>query len=283
MSENENNSSVFTPFVNECMSESSELQDSQDSDYRPQSEVLIAAHKRELLFQPVKRSLISAQVLTSETTMSSNDNIREEIEKDVVNLIQDKVGATSESGNTTVMDVKLVMEMFKDLKEEIKQVKKNTSHDSIQGIMHCQKDQEENVATLQKELALYKKKTQVLVGVVQHMSNEMKEIQTKLTDLERNMMKQTVVLSGYHLISTKKKDCIEELQYFLDNAVKAEVTLVDYYEISVHRPGPVVLVLSNLEHKIKLLQKLKNLKGYKNEYGKGYFLSEQMPAIINES
>ena len=83
-------------------------------------------------------------------------------------------GNSSENPNT--MDVKVVLQMFKDLKKEIKGMKIENGEERIREVEERQDTQSEQLLYLRAELEEYKTKTEVLTGIVSRMSDVMSNL-----------------------------------------------------------------------------------------------------------
>ena len=106
----------------------------------------------------------------SKTNSSEIDNLIDNIENDP---------------EVKHMDIKLVLQMFKELKAEITSVKKDTDVETVRGVVFEQQQHKDSIKKLQEVVAHYKKKAEIMEGVVIGMSTTIKSMENRIGDLEK--------------------------------------------------------------------------------------------------
>ena len=117
---------------------------------------------------------------------------------------------------------------------------------------------------------------------MQQMCEKFDAINDRVGKLETNSMKKSTVLTGL-ITSTKKDECVKELYYFMENEMGvSDIEIEDVFFLNRATTSPMVITFSSLNDKRLVMANAVNLKGLENEDGKPFFMSNYLPAEINE-
>ena len=183
---------------------------------------------------------------------------------------------------TKVMDVQLVMEMFREIKAEISSNKVIDGNTRLAKVEKRQDTQAQEVLNLKSELEDYKLKTQVLTGVVMRMSDVVQESERRMELLELNNMKKSIVFTGMNT-DRRKRTCIDEVYHFLAQEMALEnVTIDDVFYLNKETTSPMVLTMATMDDKKQIFRNSAMIKDLVNERGASYYFSDYLPQTTNE-
>ena len=125
------------------------------------------------------------------------------------------------------------------------------------------------------ELNSYKRKTEVLASLIEHMDMQRKGMENTVNLLEECQMRNSVVITG--LLTDKKiTKCIQQVDEFLSNM---EVVIIDCFKLVVGEDKPVVITLESIQQKIRLFQGMANFKKlFTKENKQTVFINDYQPA-----
>ena len=157
-------------------------------------------------------------VKKDDKTRQSDKETTEEVEKDdeisQLNYSADDNHSDKFTGDPQAMDLRMVMMMFKEIKSDLNQLKKEREEvEKIEGIMYQQQFDGEQIEHLTTKLEKNEEKTQMMQGVLQGMATQMQQMNSRICDLERQSVKNCIIFSGFYG-SDDKDECIEQVQAF---------------------------------------------------------------------
>ena len=247
-------------------------------------EVLMRMDKRNQLDQRKKelqneikdrRKIIEAQSVTPQ-----NSDIESELNHPQAGVFSETFQPEDSDGeNPKIMDIKVVMQMFQELKAQ-----GSIPHgvQRIQKIEQRQDDQETRLLRIEDELNECKMRNQILSGVVSRMGQIMKETDRRIELIELNNMRKSIVVTGFH--TERRKDrCISDMYNFLSEEVGVEVQIEDLFFLNKETTSPLVITMTSMEDKREIFRNMKNIKGLVNMDGKPFIFSDYLPPELNES
>ena len=185
------------------------------------------------------------------------------------NSISDSNHSFQQSQEEGKMDIKLVYEMFKDLKSEMASNKIVEGVSRISALEKRQDDMMDIIFDMKEELVEYKTKTILLNGVVSHLSQVVQDLGSKMEKMELSNMKKSVVLYG--LLTTRKKlACIQELYSFFEYEMDIKPAIEDVFFLNLETTSPLVVVFKDVKSKMITLNNVSKLKGLVNDEGKAF-------------
>ena len=200
-------------------------------------------------------------------------------------LTEESALATSEeeteSLNNEKMDVKLVVQMFQQLRKEIKNNVIPMGKDRVDNIEQQHEEIAGELKSVVQELEDTKIKNQMLTNTVVRMGSVMNDMAQRITNLELNNMRKSVVVTGFNT-TRKKDDCIANLLDFLYTEMSIQPDILDVFFTSPKSTNPMVITLATLEDKLLIYRNSSKLKDLVNPEGQGYFFSDYLPAELNE-
>ena len=183
-----------------------------------------------------------------------------------------------------VMDLQLVIQMFKEIKMDLNNFKKDTEVEKLRGITYVQDQQEESINGLKGELANSKIKNEVLSSVVCGLSKKVIEMEGRIAMLERRNTQNSVMISGYQF--SKEKNQVKQLQDFFGKYLNLKDVNIDEHYI-IGQPDqdsvPLVVTMSTLQEKQAILNNKAKLKNVFNSHGKQIYINDlQTPEIMDK-
>ena len=180
-----------------------------------------------------------------------------------------------------VMDLKTVIQMFQEIKNDIKDIKSNKCKERMNQLDIKTQRHEETFKEVSAELTKYKLKMEVLTGVVKRMSTEMLELKEQMDNLRQDSMRNMIAITGFEG-SPKNKTSKQQLEDFMSKEMGVEITILDLFQIGAGTPKTVVITVSNREEKAEINQAVRNIKHLVNSHGKKYFFRDYLPPARNE-
>ena len=198
-------------------------------------------------------------------------------EEGVMEALMKKLSDSQQQGGPQVMDLRLVIEMFKDIKNDLR-----TNNDKIDGIAATQTLMSSEVTTLKSEVSFYKKKSEVMSGTIQNMAHSVNTLEKRVSKLETNLKHPSVMISGLKT-SHKKQEAKVQVEAFLQDNLGLDMEVIDTFNLSSVETSPVVVCVKNQEEKRLILQNKSKLKDTVNAEGKGFFINDHQTPEINET
>ena len=222
--------------------------------------------RKEAIYRQERQRKI-AEVENIDETEQHKDKLQQTVETN------DQQQATP---STKTMDIKMVYEMFQDLKTELKANKIPQGVDRIAELERRQDSVLDTLLEMKEEMFEIQAKNYLLSGVVSHLNDVIQDNEGRVDNLEFNNMKKSIVLS--RLNTTKKKiECLEEVSNFFDQEMDITPKIDDLFFLSNKGTSPMVLMMATMEDKQLVMQNLGKLKGLVNENVKPFFISHYLP------
>ena len=164
-----------------------------------------------------------------------------------------------------VIDVRTVIKMFKEL--QVKVSESATKEDS-------QKD---------KELQVYKRKTQVLSGIVQRMSTMYEDLERKTDQLELRSMRRAIVITGLQTDDSVLK-CMNQVYGFMEQHLQLDINIIDCFKLGNGKERPVVITVESIKHRAEVFYAMEQYKKQLQETDEEQtvFINDYLPAEIKE-
>ena len=210
------------------------------------------------------------------------ENARKEIklaeskEADAINI--DQLAETEGQ----VMDVKIVFQMFRELKEEYK---KNTIVNGEERLVELEKRQGKDardIIELQGDTNEHRLKSDIMAGIIVNLSEKVKDLEDKIKRMEINNMRKCVVMNGL-IASRQKAQCINELQNFFETKMDIYPSIEDVFFLTSDTTSPLVMTLSTVADKLEIYRNAYKVKDLVNQQDRPYFFNDYLPAEMSES
>ena len=160
-----------------------------------------------------------------------------------------------------VMDVRTVIKLFKDLQIQIK-----TNSDKESG-------------DLVKEVQQYKRKTEVMEGVIQRLGTLYVDLEKKTEQIELRSMRRAMVIIGLETEDRINK-CIEQVKNFIIEELKlSEINVVYCFKLGVGKDKPVVFTVESIIQRASVYQAMETYRKQKEE---AIFVNDYLPPEIKE-
>ena len=173
-----------------------------------------------------------------------------------------------------LIDARTVVKMFNSLQIKLD----NTRVDEI---ARDKKEQEEQ--KLLRELAKYKRKYEVMSGVVGHLGNIINEMDKKMDSMEMRSMRRHSVIYGLETTG-RITQCIKQVEKFLTESLQIEITIIDGFKLGVGNDKPMVFLVDSIVSRATIFQAMEKYKKdwLKNEKTQGIFITDYIPAEMKE-
>ena len=210
--------------------------------------------------------------------------------------------------NLQVLDVRLAISMFKNIKEEVRDLKKDkesleetirdlVSRQDLKRIL-SQHDREEekgiskaiesameehtnNIEDIQKQLTEQKTKMHLMGELIGQKHQIILDLSKRLDSLELNNARRSIILSGLSF-NSKKEDRRNELSLFFGDVFSLNPCIEDSYLLGKKQPRPVVITFDSYADKQVIMQKKRCLSEYEGEGGRGIYINDYVPTQLNE-
>ena len=188
---------------------------------------------------------------------------------------------TQTDSASQVMDVKLVVQMFKEIKAEINSGKIPDGEHRVTELEKRQDQQAVKLCDLEISLKEERAKNEMMAGMLISMSEKAKEAERRLEMLELNSMKRSIVVTGINC-EPKRDVCLNEIYSFLAEEVAVEVQIDDLFLPNWQSSSPMVITMATLDDKRQIFRNMKNIKGLVNEESKPYIFADYLPQQMND-
>ena len=206
---------------------------------------------------------------------SSESEIKDRYEEEMEQMLKLK--------DPKMMDLKLVHEMFNDIKKDWRNIKQDNEkkQTSINSVETAQTQQATEIQEINSRYDKQQKKTEVLESVVIGMANKIKTMEERVIDLERKSIKNCVVLSGFYA-SDNKRVGMNQVEEFFESEMGVNVAIEDLYYIEESQPRSIVLTFQTLQDKTIVMENKKKRKDIENKDGKQYYINDLLQAETSE-
>ena len=179
------------------------------------------------------------------------------------------------------METKLVLQMFQELKKEFRMGSINDGENRMLNTEAQQSELLQELRDMSQELMDCKVKNQILVNTVTRMSDIITEMNQRITNLELNNMKRSIMVMGFHL-SRRKQDCIAALVDFMYTEMEIQPNIQEIFFLSTSGTSPLVMTMETMEDKIEVFKNSHKIRDLVNSREEGYFFNDYLPANLNE-
>ena len=193
--------------------------------------------------------------------------------------------------NPQLIAISSVVQMFKQIQNEVKAVKTSQKQDLEREIrkVQAQTTQEisEAVATadfdptekkkMQAELAHWKHKSEVLTEVVDRMNVEIQDLTQRMENVELSAAKRSVTISGLD-ISTEKSNNWHMLKWLFEEVLDLEVQIDDFYTLG----NNIIVAFQSMESKRAVMRVKNTLKKLKKSDNQQIYINDYLPPAVQE-
>ena len=213
----------------------------------------------------------------------SHSALKQEYQEEMKVIKEKYLSENQDSTPPKVMDIRTVVKMFKDLKDEIKVLKESKAVSmTSQANIHVRSEEEDQeLAQLRQEVRIYKERTDILAGIVERIGVVQHQFDHKLELLENRCSRLSVVISG---LQTGKKiiDCIVQIEDFIHNELMIEVVIVYAFKLGIGSEKPVVITLESLYQKTQLFRAMNAYRKSPGQQAPPIYVSDYISAATKE-
>ena len=181
------------------------------------------------------------------------------------------------------MDIMTVLEMFKEIK--IALAENSTRLEKVESQKESGRKSDEETSidnpglqSVHLEVQALKKRNRFLNGHLSRVTQEMRELQSRIEMMEINNAKRMLILTG-HPITKKKGDGIRDLECFFDSKMSIQPAIEDFFFMNAADQSNVVITFQTVYDKKLVFQNMDKLKNPKvGKYKKYSFHDYYIPA-----
>lgn len=169
---------------------------------------------------------------------------------------------TQKSGSEPPSDeMDEIKKMFTDLKNDIKEIKMEIKEDinemkkDMQAVRRDIKQNNEEIIYLREEITRMKQEWDM---EKEDLLNQLKSSQHKIEKMEKNQIRNNLVVTGIPTNSNSEKELSEKIKNVLETELKIKTTVKRAHRIGENR---CILEMPEWSEKLKVLKAKKNLKG----------------------
>ena len=181
-----------------------------------------------------------------------------------------------------VMDLQIVLQMFREIKEDLNQWKQNVDIEKVKTIVDNNDSQISAIEMLQREMRQQKEQNRIMVGTIQRMATVMNEMTHRITELEKHRDKTSIVMTGFPFIPNKKERMYQLVEFFFE-AMNIETKIEDTYYIGEGETKSIVITFYSVQERNKILFNRTKLKDFTNNNDKPFYINELLPPELNET
>ena len=235
------------------------------------------------------RKSVVTSIHTFDKTYATKENMKENVtdtsgncdkenaQLGKYNMIVDAIKEAAQTSATNIsaddmeeieaIDVRTVIKMFNTLQIKM--------------------DQESgtNEAALRKELAEYKRKSEIMSGVIGRLGEIIDTVERKVDQLEYRGLRRHLVVSGLNT-GNKVTDCISQVEQFLKYQLKIEINIIDSFKLGNGAKKPVVIQVESIVDRATIFQAMEMYKKqFENnaERSQTIFITDYLPAEMREA
>ena len=191
-----------------------------------------------------------------QTVTTVTDNEKQVMQTPGMKKDQQKTGGSGKKGQKPqLMDVQIVMKMFGELKQQLKEISDgNTVRDTTMAAIESTRlAEKEEVIKLRREVKNYKRKNDILSGVVERLGNLCVDMDKRMDLIESRNMRRHIVFTGLET-DNKMKKCSEQIAQFCNDKLKYEIEVIDCFKLGVGVQKPVVVMVNSMSQKHGIFQ-----------------------------
>ena len=195
-----------------------------------------------------------------------------------------------------VVDVRVVIEMFKELKisisKEIADIKLDVA--SIAATGQTSEEGKGKIRDMEKSIQLYdgenirnklrwkshNMKEEVILGYIEQLNQRLLETQSKVEKLESHNAKRMMIITGFYG-DQDKKVLKRQLIDFFTNHMQCDPYIEDLYTIGTVEPYNIVITLQSVADKQKIFANIHRVKRYVNKDGNKMFFRDFLTQEVN--
>ena len=203
-----------------------------------------------------------------------------EITAELEKMMEEYQGNTDEP---QTIDIHIVHNMFKRLETRVNIIAKAKDATKTNNEWGDENEtgKDDKYDDLEEKVERLELKNRNLVAAVQNMWTKHEELAEKVQKLEMSQQKKMLVISGLYT-RKNKADAIAEIELFFIDKLGLEVPIDDFFTLGTATPKTIIVIMQNLKDKKQVMKRKKNLKDWRNEDDKKYYINDYQPAIVKE-
>ena len=190
-----------------------------------------------------------------------------------------------ESDNPPLMQVTTVLQMFRDLKQEIvkagllaTQSKEEEEKQDLNAVVKdALKAETGEIDTFKHKAAVNAVKVGAITDICDKMSVQINDLDQRIENLELGNSKRMVIITG--LKSVEKKYMFEYLHGFFNDILETSVTVDDFFFVGSSEPRAIVVSFASASEKRKVMRVKSMLKDVQDTK---IFINNYTPAAVQD-
>ena len=268
--------------------------DADQSDNNNDSETNFLHQLSHIIANPANNA-VNQNIKDDERSLNLAAAMESSIEKRIQLVENEMENQDMDDQDPPLMKVTTVLKMFREIKEEIRAIGSQVSvtpsdqqvaditekctQNAVDSINLTFQQDRVKIDSNEKQVQLWKKRSETLSDICNRMSFQMKDLDQRLENLELNNSKKMVIVSG--LEEVDKDYMIEFLEEFILMSLDLKVTVDDYFMIGTQNPRQIVITLQSTQEKKKIL-KAKALLKHVKDRGRSIYINDYIPPAVQE-
>ena len=227
----------------------------------------------------------SAELEETRSITPSAENKNQSLKSSDMKKDKKVSGAGKKDQNPQLMDVQIVMQMFGELKKELKVISDgNAVRDTTIANVESSKIAEtQEVTDLKNELKNCKRKNDILSGVVEHLGNLCVDIDKRLEQVESRNTRRHIVFTGL-ITDNNLKKCTEQILSYCQEKLRYEIEILDCFKMGIGPSKPVVVMVPSMSQKYEIFQAMDEYRKRceEREQNVTVYINDFLPAEVKE-
>ena len=197
--------------------------------------------------------------------------------------------------NPEVMDVRMVINMFQELKAELSDARSdiatlvatgNVSTESkgkFRDIERAVERHDADITETNNQCVQMTKRESILIGTLNRVTQRFDEAMQRIEKLETINAKRMLTITGFYAKKDDRKAARQQLYAFFNNDMQIEVYIEDFYFLGSNQPPNIVITLQSSEQKQQVFRNIGKIKSYVNRDGKKLIFQDFLTSQQNEA
>ena len=142
----------------------------------------------------------------------------------------------------------------------------------------------EEVVKLRRELDTYKRRSEIMSGVISHLGESLSNVERKIDVMEFRNMKRHVVISG---LGTDNKifQCMKQVRSFLVNTLRVQIEIIDCFKLGQGQFKLVVIQVESITDRARIFKAMEVYRKQceDREAEQNIFINDYIPAEMKEN
>ena len=142
---------------------------------------------------------------------------------------------------------------------------------------------QDEVHKLKKEVELYKRKHQVMSGIVGHLSTIISDVESKMDIMDLRSMRRHLIVSGIETTG-RITECTKKIEKVFAEKFEIEIKIIDGFKLGVGPKKPIVVLVDSIVSRAAIFQAMETYRKTceEEDIAPNIFVSDYIPAEKKE-